>query len=139
MGDSPIRTFLERMDAIDHDGVLSLFAPDAELTMIFGERASGQAEVAAHLRRLLDELRTTAHEITSEWHPEPDVWIAELVATYELTDRRMLGPYRRVIVLRGAEDRIDQLHVYGQHEPQLAASGRPYAEVRGAHGWLPTL
>ena len=139
MSDSPVTEFLGRIDALDLDGLVALFAPEASVAMLFGEEARGSDAVRLALGRFLAELRATRHEITASWNPEPGVWIAEMTATYELRDLRQLGPFRRAVVLRSSEAGIEDLRIYGGHELPLAAGGRPYQEVRGPSGWLPTL
>ncbi len=130
---------LRALDARDLDAGMSLFAPHAKLTTAFGESAEGLDQVRGVLGRLLTELRSTHHSVTAEWNPEPGVWIAEMTATYELSDFSERGPYQRVIVLRAGDDGIEQMNIYGAHETPLPQDGRPYREVQGPHGWLPTL
>lgn len=140
MQEAPIRTVLQALDALDADGVTRLFAPEGILTTAFGERVEGRELVDAVLRTFLKGLRSTRHQLASEWNPEPGVWIAEMSATYELTDYSQRGPYRRAIIVRGGDDGIVEMRIYGQHELSLWTSGRGYAEVHDAHGgWLPTL
>jgi hypothetical protein len=130
---------LRALDALDLEGSVAMFAPDCSLTTVFGETASGRDSVRDVLGRFLRELRSSRHELTSEWNPEDGVWVAEMSASYELSDYSQRGPYARAIILRTGADGIELMHIYGAHELPLAESGRAYAEVRGAHGWLPTL
>jgi hypothetical protein len=139
MTDSPIPAFLRAVDALDLEAVMALFAPAAVLTVPFGEEAKGQEQIRSELRGFLAELRETQHRLTSEWNPEPGVWIAELSATYELTDFSRRGPYKRAIIVHADDDTIERMTVYGAHELPLAEEGHPYTNVRGPHGWLPTL
>jgi hypothetical protein len=139
MTESPIQAFVGAVDKLDLQAVISLFGPDAKLTTAFTESEQGLEAVRVELSKFLGELRATEHEITAEWNPEPGTWVAEMTATYELTDHSRRGPYKRAIIVREADGLIEQLTIYGAHELRLAERGRPYTEVRGPHGWLPTL
>ena len=139
MPDSPIRAFLGAIDALDVEAAASQFANGASLTMAFGQRAEGHEELNVALRGFMSELRATSHELTAEWHPEPQVWIAELTAVYELRDFNQLGPFRRAIVVRTGPDGIGEMSIYGAHELPLRQSERPYQEVYAAGRWMPTL
>jgi hypothetical protein len=137
--DSPMDAMLRALDARDLEAAMSLFAPHARLTTAFGASAADLDEVRGLLGGFLAELRATDHNVTAQWNPEPGVWIAEISATYELSDFSERGPYRRVIVLRAGDDGIEQMSIYGSHEAPLSQDGRPYREVQGPHGWLPSL
>lgn len=140
MPESPIQAVLRSLDAIDLEATVGLFAPDGLLTTVFGERAQGDARVRSVLGAFLEGLRASHHEIEAQWNPQTDVWVAQVSATYELTDFSRQGPYERAIILRAGATGIAELRIYGQHELPLAESGRGYVEVHGAHhGWLPTL
>ncbi|MGH2842628.1 MAG: hypothetical protein ACRDKL_03455 [Solirubrobacteraceae bacterium] len=106
---------------------------------VYGGEGTGAEHARAMLGELIGELRTTSHVLISEWNPVPGAWIAELNATYELKDFSRRGPYHRAILLHAADGLIQQLHVYGTHELPLPESEGVYREVRGPHGWLPTL
>ncbi|HWD70749.1 MAG TPA: hypothetical protein VG293_11195 [Solirubrobacteraceae bacterium] len=140
MADSPIQAVLRALDELDLDGAVAQFAADGLLTTVFGERAEGRVRVREVLGAFLDGLRATRHELESEWNAELGVWLAQVSATYELTDFGRRGPYERAIILRSSDAGIEELRIYGQHEPPLSEAGRGYVEVHGAHhGWLPTL
>ncbi len=139
MTDSPMRAVLSAMDALDVDALTALFAADVRLGMAFGQDAIGLEQVRGELCGFFSELRTARHDVGSIWNPEPGVWISEMSATYELTDFSKRGPYRRAMILRAGESGIQELRIYGEHEPPLPETGRPYNEVRGPRGWLPTL
>jgi hypothetical protein len=139
MSGSPIQAFVGAVDRLDLQEVISLFGPDARLITAFTESQPGLEGVTVELSKFLGELRATEHEISAEWNPEPGTWVAEMTATYELTDHSRRGPYKRAIILREANGLIEQLTIYGTHELPLSEAGRPYTEVRGPHGWLPTL
>lgn len=139
MSDSLLIAALAAIDSLDLDTTMALFAPDATLHTTYGEQAVGREQVRAELGMFFGELRSTQHEVTSLWNPEPGVWIAEMLATYELTDFSRRGPYGRAFVVRTGDHGILQLRIYGSHEQPLPESGLQYREVRGPHGWLPTL
>jgi SnoaL-like domain len=139
MSDSLMLAVLAALDALDLDTAISLFAPDAVLDTPYGEQAAGREQVRGELGMFFAELRATQHDVTSVWNPEPGVWIAEVSATYELTDFSRRGPYGRAFVLRAGEQGIEQLRIYGANESPLTESGAGYREVRGPSGWLPTL
>lgn len=134
-----MQAVLRALDALDLDGSVALFAPECSLMTVFGETVSGRDRVRDVLGAFLGGLRGASHEVSDEWNPEPGVWIAELATTYELADFSQRGPYQRAMILRAGDDGIEQLRIYGAHELPLSESGRPYVDVRGAHGWLPTL
>jgi hypothetical protein len=137
--DTPMQQVLSALDALDLDRAVALFAPDASLTTDFGDKAVGRDRVRDVLGEFLHELRATHHEITTEWHPEDEVWIAEMSATYELSDYSRRGPYQRAMILRVGDGGIEDMRIYGAHEVRLSEAGRQYAEVRAPGGWLPTL
>jgi hypothetical protein len=140
VSDSPVQAVLRALDALDLEGAVARFAPDGVLTTVFGDRAEGHERVREVLGTFLQGLRSAQYEVASEWNAEPGVWLAEMTATYELTDFSRRGPYERAIVLRTGDSGITELRIYGQHERRLAETERGYVEVHGAHrGWLPTL
>jgi hypothetical protein len=139
MSDSPIGAVLDAIDALDLEGALRLFAPNGSFMAAFGEESVGFDHVRDQLSTFFGGLRGCEHTVESEWHPEPTVWIAEVTATYELQDFSQRGPYKRALVLRQGDAGIASLRIYGAHEEPLSESGEPYQEVRGPHGWLPTL
>lgn len=139
MSRSPIAAVLDAIDALDLEGVSRLFAPTGSFMAAFGVEATGNEHVRDELNGFFAGLRACNHKVESEWHPEPAVWIAEVSATYEFEDFSKRGPYKRALILRQGEEGIASLRIYGAHELPLASSGEPYQEVRGPHGWLPTL
>ena len=139
MPESPVASVFEAIDALDLDAFTALFASDGRLLTVDGRVANGSADVRQVVGRFAEDLRATSHRLTAEWHPEPDVWIAELEATYELSNYAQLGPYARAVVLRDGPDGIRDLRIYGLHERPLIDSTRGYQEVFGSGRWLPTL
>src|SRR5579875_3633824 len=130
-----MQAVLRALDALDLEAAVALFAADGSLTTVFGDTADGHEHVRAELGRFLEGLRASQHELTSEWNPEGGVWVAEVSASYELSDYSRRGPYARAIILRTGAGGIEQLRIYGAHELPLAEGGRAYTEVHGPHGW----
>ncbi len=64
---------------------MALMAPDVRMLVADGRRAEGTEAVRHLLGEFLGQLRSTTHQITAQWH-EDDVWIAEVDASYELSD-----------------------------------------------------
>jgi hypothetical protein len=139
MPESPIAALLKATDALDVDAFVSMFAADGRLLTADGTVAEGAAQVRTVISRFIDELSATSHEITAEWHPDDDVWIAELNATYELKGLGHLGPYPRAVVLRGGPDGVRELRVYGLHELPLTDTAHRYQEVFTGGRWFATL
>lgn len=139
MPESPVADVLAAIDALDIDAFTSMFAPVGKLMTADGRVANDRAQVQHLIREFVSDLRATTHRVTAEWHPEPDLWIAELDATYELNNYAQLGPYPRAMFLRKAPDGIHDLRFYGLHERPLTDSTRAYQEVYGGGRWLPTL
>jgi hypothetical protein len=138
--DTPMQAVLNALDTLDLDSAVGMFAPDGTLTTLFGdETAQGHERIRAVLGEFLQGLRASQHATVSEWNPEDDLWIAEMTATYELSDYSRRGPFRRAIILRAGAAGITEMRIYGAHERPLSEAGRPYEEVRVAGGWLPTL
>jgi hypothetical protein len=138
MPGSPISDVLDSLARLDVDAVVARFAPTGSLLRTDGSEASGSDAVRKALGEFLSELRGTTYSISAEWHPEDGVWIAELEATYDLTDGSRHGPYGRVVVLRADDNGITDLRFYGAHELPLVAH-LPYREVQAGTHWLPTL
>lgn len=138
MADSPISAVLRAMEALDVDACISLFERDGRLLSTDGDVAEGLDAVRAVLRKLFGDLRAATYRVTAQWHPEEDVWIAEVDATYDLKEHGLRGPYPRAIVLRGGRE-IAELRVYGRHELPLTESAVPYQEVLAGNRWLATL
>ena len=139
MADSPITAVLRAIDALDLDGALGLFADTGTLLRTDGRTATGRDDVRATLEEFFSHLRAAQHELVHEWNPEPDVWIAQLTATYELTDFGRHGPYPRAAILRTGSTGIVELSFYGSHELPMQASTHGYQEVYAAGRWMPTL
>jgi len=116
-----------------------MFAPDGQLLRADGRTAHGIDQVRVTLEEYLSQLRATTYEVSSEWNPDPGVWIAQLAAHYELADYGRYGPYRRVFILRAGPEGILGLAIYGAHEMPLAATNHSYSEVYGDGRWMPTL
>ena len=99
-----MQAVLRALDALDLEAAVGLFAPDGSLTTLFGETEQGHDRIRAAFGAFLQGLRANHHEVTSEWNPEDGVWIAEMSATYELSDFSRRGPYQRGQRHRGGGD-----------------------------------
>jgi len=139
MPDSPITAVLRALDALDVAACVALFAPDGKLLTTDGRTATGVEQVGAVLSDFMSALRGTTHAVSSEWAVEDGVFVAEMVAHYELRDFGRHGPYPRAIVLRHGPGGITDLRFYGSHELPLATSTHPYQDVYAAGHWMPTL
>jgi SnoaL-like domain len=138
MSASPIERLLEAIDRLDGEGVVSMLAPECRLLTADGHRAEGISAARQLMTAFLGALRSTAHEITSQWHVD-DVWIAEVEASYQLEDWLELSALPRAFVLREGPNGIEDLRVYGAHEHPLSEhrSGEEGMWVGGR--WIPPL
>jgi hypothetical protein len=126
------------MDRLDIAAMQAALAPSIALLTADGRRAQGHEQAAALLREFMSALRRTSHEVTAQWRFD-DVWIAEVQATYELTDYYATGPLPRAFIARFGADGITELRVYGAHEHPLAEhrTGEEGMWVGGR--WVPPL
>lgn len=139
MDESPIAEFLAAVDRIDPDAVIAQFAPDARLLTADGRRAHGIEGVREVLSEFLGELRKTTHRITAQWHQD-NVWIAEVEATYELTDWMLTGSLPRAFFIRQESGgRIADLRVYGAHERALTDHRTGEEGMWVGERWIPPL
>src|SRR2546428_11551061 len=138
MSESPIEQLLGAIDKRDVEGAMALMAPNCRLLAVDGRRAEGEAGVRALLTDFVATVRSTTHRITAQWHQD-DVWIAEVEATYELTDRLRIGALPRAFVLRDGPDGFVELHVYGAHERQLTEHRTGDEGMRIGGQWIPPL
>ena len=83
-------------------------------------------------------VRSMTHEITAQWHQD-NVWIAEVDATYELTDFMQTQALPRAFVLRDGPDGIADLRVYGAHERPLTEYRTEDRGIRFGERWIPPL
>jgi uncharacterized protein (TIGR02246 family) len=135
---SPVEQLLEAVDKRDVDAAIALMTPDCRMLVVDGRRAEGEAEVRALLTDFFATVRSTSHRITAQWHQD-DVWIAELEASYELTDWSKVGALPRACVLREGPGGVGEVHFYGAHERPLT-DGRPGEEgMRIGGRWIPPL
>ena len=83
-------------------------------------------------------MRSTTHRITAQWHQD-DVWIAEVEASYELTDWSKISGLPRACVLREGRHGVTELNVYGAHERQLSDHHTGDERMRIGGRWIPPL
>ena len=138
MDASPLTRWLEAIDRLDAEAAVEGLAPDARMLAADGTQAHGARPAGGLMGAFLSRLTSVSHRITAQWHVD-DVWIAEVEATYELTDHYQTGPLPRAVIVRAGPEGITELRVYGAHE-------RPITEHRtGEEGmwvggrWVPPL
>jgi SnoaL-like domain len=138
VSESPVEQFLDAIDRLDLHGIMALMAPDMRVLVADGRRAEGTDAVRQLLGDFLDQLRSSTHRITGQWH-EYDVWIAEVDASYELRDWLQLNALPRALIVRVGPDGISELRAYGAHERPLL--DRPTGEqgTRVGGRWVPPL
>ena len=138
MPESPIERLLGAVDHLDLEGVMALMAPQSRLLVADGRRAEGADEVRELLADFLMHLRSTTHTVTAQWHQD-DVWIAEVDATYELTDWLQTGALPRAVILRAGADGVTDVRVYGAHEPDLVGEDPEPGAIHIGGRWMPPL
>jgi hypothetical protein len=138
LNESPIDHFLAAIDKLDVEAAIALMAPDCRMLIADGRRAEDTASVRELISDLLATLHETTHRVTSQWHPEDDVWIAEIEATYELKDRLRIS-VPRAFVLRDGPHGIVGLNVYGAHEHPLTEHRTGAEGMRLGGRWIPPL
>jgi hypothetical protein len=116
---SPLADLLSALDKLDVDNAMALCAPDCSLMTADGRRAEGSEATRELLQAFFSQVRSLTHDIVSQWQFE-DVWIAELLANYELTDWLKIERLPRAIVVRAATDGIREVRVYGANERPLS-------------------
>ena len=138
MDPSPLSQWLEAIDRLDADAAVSGLAPDAHLLTADGQQARGATAAGELIATFISRLRSVSHQVTAQWHVD-DVWIAEVEATYELTDHFQTGRLPRVVIVRAGPVGITELRVYGAHERPLTehATGEEGMWVGGR--WVPPL
>lgn len=127
---SPLVELLEAVDRLDVEAVIALCAPDCRFMTVDGRHAEGRPAVAQLMSDFLAVLRSTTHEITSQWHQD-DVWIAETLASYEMRDWLRLEHLPRAFIVRTGADGIGDVRVYGANERQLGDRGSDPIRVGG--------
>jgi hypothetical protein len=138
MSDSPIERLLGSIDTLDAEGAMELLEPGACLLTADGRRAEGKEAARKLLGSYLGSLRSTRHQITSQWHID-DVWIAEVDASYELQDWLRLNDLPRVFVVRMKGEQIADVRVYGAHEQPLTDHPSGEEGMWIGNRWIPPL
>ncbi len=140
MNGSPVDQLLAAIDTLDVEAALALSAPRVKLLAVDGRRAEGTDAVRKLLAEFLGSLRATTHTITAQWHQD-GVWIAEVDATYELSDWSRIEHVPQAFVLRTGPEGIEDMRVYGAPEPPLtdlsSSQRRPGLWV--GDRWIPPL
>jgi SnoaL-like domain len=136
--ESSIEQLLQAVDALDVDAVIALMEPDVRLLTVEGHSATGATGVRAMLSDFLTSLRSSTHRITAQWHQD-NVWIAEVDASYELSDMTRIGVLPRAFVVRDGPGGLSDVRVYGAHERPLSEVGGHEREMRLGGHWIPPL
>ena len=108
---------------------MALCAPDCRFGTVDGRHAEGREAVQRLLSDFLSTIRSTHHEIISQWHQD-DAWFAEVVANYELLDRTRIEGRLRAFLLRTGPDGIRDVRVYGANERPLTDRTAGYQPAR---------
>ena len=134
----PLSQWLDAIHRLDADAAGSMLAPDVHLLTADGQQARGVAAARELMAAFISRLHSVSHEITAQWHVD-DVWIAEVQATYELTDHYKTGRLPRVVIVRAGPKGVTELRVYGAHETPLTEhlTGEEGMWVGGR--WIPPL
>jgi hypothetical protein len=138
VSDSPIEQLLSAIDRLDLDGAMTLAAPDIRALTADGRRAQGADAVRGLIGDLIGSLRSTSHRITTHWQID-DMWIAEVEASYELSDWLQLTALPRAFIVRTGPDGIHELRVYGAHELPLTYHRTGEEGLRVGEHWIPPL
>jgi hypothetical protein len=135
---SPLSQWLEAIDRLDADAADSMLAPDVQLLTADGQQASGATAASELIAAFLSRLQSVSHQVTAQWHVD-DVWIAEVQATYELTDHFQTSRLPRVVIVRASPEGITEVRLYGAHERPLTdhPTGEEGMWVGGR--WVPPL
>lgn len=119
MEPSPLAQLLAAIDRLDPAAITGLCTADCRFATVDGRVAEGVDQIGELLTDFLGVLRSTQHQLTSEWHVD-DVWIAEVLASYELADWMRLERLPRVFVVRTAPGGLRDVRVYGARERPLS-------------------
>jgi hypothetical protein len=136
--ESLLTRLLEAIDRLDADAVMELMAPEVRFMTVDGRRAEGFGPTRHLLESFLSDVRSTTHEITSQWHVD-DAWIAEVNATYVLQDHLEIRDRPRVFVLRKGPQGVTDFRAYGAREQPLTEhrTGEDGTWLR--ERWIPPL
>jgi hypothetical protein len=110
---------LTAVDRLDGDAVMALCAEECTFSSVDGRHAEGRQAVGQLLKDFLSQLRSTTHQVTSQWH-EGDTWIAEVRATYELRDWLLIENLPRAFFVQMGAGGIIAVRTYGGHEHPLS-------------------
>jgi hypothetical protein len=116
--ESPVVALLTAIDRLDIDAVVALCAEDCSLTSVDGRHAEGRQAVGQLLKDFFSQLRSTSHQVTSQWR-EGDTWIAEVLATYELKDWLLIENLPRAFFVQATAEGVVAVRAYGGHERPL--------------------
>jgi hypothetical protein len=135
---SPIDELLEALDKLDAPAAMKQMAADCRLLTVDGRRAEGTEAVRALLSDFLAQIHSTSHRVSAQWHQD-NVWIAEVLADYELNDWMQMKDLPRAFVLHQGPGGIVELNVYGAHERPLIDHGHEHEGMHVGGRWVPPL
>jgi hypothetical protein len=136
--ESPIERLLSILDTRDVEGAMALMSPQVHMLSADGRHADGSDAVRALVTDFMGGVRSMTHRITAHWHLH-DVWIAEVDATYELSDWLQTAALPRAFIVRAGADGIRDLRVYGAHEAPLADHDERQGRTLVGGRWMPPL
>jgi hypothetical protein len=136
--ESVIDRLIAAVDNLDIEATMALTAPNVRILTVDGNRAEGTEAVRALLSAFFATLRSTKHHVTAQWHVD-DAWIAEVQASYELTDWLQLNALPRAFVLHDGPDGLVDIHVYGAHERPLTNHRTGEEGMIIGERWVPPL
>jgi hypothetical protein len=130
--ESPLAALLTAVDRLDGDAVMALCADNCSMTTTDGRHAEGRQAMRQLLKDFFSQLRSTRHEVTSQWH-EDGTWIAEVLATYELRDWLLIEKLPRAFFIQVTADGITAFRAYGANEHPLSdyPTGEEVSRVGG--------
>jgi len=117
---------------------VALMGPDCRMLAATGRSYEGAGAVSNMIVELFEVVRSTSHRILTQWQLD-DVWIAELEANYELTNDARIGGLPRAMFWRSQPNGSAVLHIYGAHERDIRAFGRPAGALLLDGDWIPPL
>jgi hypothetical protein len=136
--ESPVEQLLQALDDLDVDAAMALMAPRIHMLSADGRSADGSDAVRALITDFIGGVRSMTHRITAHWHPD-NIWIAEVEATYELSDWLRTAALPRAFFVRAGPQGISDLHVYGAHEAPLADHDERQGGTLVGGRWMPPL
>ena len=105
-----LTAFYAKVDALDTEGVLDGFAPDATMRYGSGEPMPGRDAIRAGLTWLFTHYRTIGHEFRNVWAAGPAL-LVEATVTYGCADGRDVA-VPALTIIEHRDGRIADLRVF---------------------------